>query len=382
MTQFTKGDQPISAGHILVVDDWKHNRQLLEDLLGTKAYEVSTAENGKDALEKCAAVSFDTILLDVMMPGMNGLDVCRQLKSDSHTAHVPVIIVTALTDRKDSLEGIESGADDFISKPIDGAEVLLRVRNAVRNKRLYDELQKNYRQLQDLEELRDRLTHMIVHDLRTPLHIINSALELIKIGNTDSHADDCSEELDIACHECWNMIEMVTMLLDVSRLESNQMPLKMSKCDLGAIIEEVTNELQKTSVDCCLTCQVSPNKSAIVTCDQSVIRRIIVNLLMNAIKFSLRDGEVHVSLTRNEDTVEVMVKDNGEGIPAEFHEKIFTKFGQAEIRQEKRIYSSGLGLTFCKLAVEAHGGEIRVESEVDKGSCFRFTLPFSAKDRT
>ena len=163
----TNEQSPASSlrrGRILVADDEERSRRLLHHILEAKGYEVIFAENGQQALEKAFAEQPDVILLDVMMPIVDGYEACRRLKADPRSAPIPVIMVTALSDRQDRIKGVDAGADDFLLKPIDREELLLRIRNAAYRKRLYDELQDKYQELRAMAELRESLTHMINAD--------------------------------------------------------------------------------------------------------------------------------------------------------------------------------------------------------------------------
>ena len=159
--------EPIEAldqylpGHVLVVDDEPANRELLSDLLQARGHRVTQATDGTDALQKAATSLPDVVLLDIMMPGMDGFEVCRQLKADPRTAPIPVLIVTAMAERSDRIKGVAAGADDFLTKPIDREELVLRVRNALYRKHLYDELANKYAELKAMAELRNSLTNMI-----------------------------------------------------------------------------------------------------------------------------------------------------------------------------------------------------------------------------
>ena len=142
--------------------------------------DVAEAVSGKQALEQVSELPPDVILLGVVMPEMNGYEVCRRIKENPATAPIPVLIVTALSDRDEKLQGIDAGASDFLTKPIDTRDVILRVRNAIDTKHLFDQLQDSYEGLKELETLRDDLTHMIIHDMRSPLTGISGYLQLVK----------------------------------------------------------------------------------------------------------------------------------------------------------------------------------------------------------
>jgi len=366
------------SGHILVVDDEKKNRIFLKDVLEAKGYHVSEAEDGKQALHRAMNDPPDVILLDVMMPGMDGFEVCRRLKKDPKTASIPILMVTALSERSDRIKGIEAGANDFLSKPLDYHEAVLRVHNAVYSKHLFDQLQEDFERLKELESLRDNLTHMIIHDLRQPITVISGYFQLLQLHAGDSTTDstterkrDVFEQISRAVNV---LMEMIESLLDVTRLEAGKMPLNLSHCDLNELVEEVVETLgplkDKHNVHI-----KSSDDPVSAFCDKDLIRRVIANLVGNAMKYTPKGGEVRITVESDKLQSRIAVSDTGAGIPKEYHDKIFDKFGQVKSRQAGTKYSTGLGLTFCKLAVEAHGGEIGVESESGKGSTFWFLLP-------
>lgn len=168
------------SGSVLVADDEDFNRQLLRDPLQAQGYTVLEAECGNDALHIAQGKRIDVILLDVMMPNMDGFQVCRRLKEDPGTASIPIIMVTALSERKERIRCIECGANDFLTKPIDLTDVLLRVRNAVQSSHLYHELQKSFERRQELEAIRDKLFQMLFRELRFPVQSVHERLERLR----------------------------------------------------------------------------------------------------------------------------------------------------------------------------------------------------------
>ncbi len=363
---------PAHAGRVLVVDDMPANCELIRDLLEPRGFVVEEVASGPQALERIAIAPPDVVLLDVSMPGMDGLEVCRRLKGNPKTAALPVIMVTGNVDRNDRLAGIGAGANDYLPKPIDAQDIILRVRNAVFAKRLHDQLQESYQRLLELERLRDSLTHMVVHDLRSPLSAVVMSMELLKLtaaGQLQAREMEC---LNDCLSSAATMSEMVTTLLDVSRLEAGEMPLQRAATPLVPVIRAAMEPLRSLAAGHAVAL-AGPDTTATAMCDGEIVRRVLGNLLGNALKFTPERGEVHVSLLNGGPDVRVSVRDTGPGIAPEYHTKIFEKFGQVQDRKAK--LGTGLGLAFCKLAVEAHGGRIGVESEIGKGSTFWFTLP-------
>lgn len=366
----------ISIGRILVADDLAPNRTMLADTLKAFGYEVLTAKDGAEALQLCAETEFDTVLLDIMMPHFTGYEVCAHLRANAPTQHVPVILVTALTGRADRLQGVEAGANDFLIKPVDIQDVILRVRNAVRMKRLHDQVHRNYQQLLDSEQLRENLTHMIVHDMRNLLLGVSGNLQLLKLMAGPSLTAELLKPLDQARTASKTLQAMITSLIDISRLEGGQLPLEPGAHNLLSLAEDAIADLGARTADTAIELRIPPDSR--VRCDQSLTRRILQNFVANAVDFvPAQNGRIRLECAEREDgSMWISVSDNGPGIPEEMRTQIFEKFaiGPAGKTAANRP-SAGLGLAFCKLAVEAHGGQIGVESRENGGSRFWFTLP-------
>lgn len=359
---------------VLIVDDEVKNRDLLRALMESQDHHVIEAEDGEIALKLIREQSVDVVLLDVMMPKMNGFEVCERIKEEPATAAIPVLMVTAITDRESRLEGIKAGATDFLSKPIDTRDVGLRVRNALHSKGLYDQIQENYRKLLELEQLRDDLTHMVVHDMRSPLTAVSVSLQLVQMTASDQLTEKEQQNLAYALEGTNKLAEMINSLLDVSRLEAGEMPVNMENHDIRPIIDTSLKALSTLTKEITLI-NNAPAEPVMVSCDGDLFSRVIGNLLSNAVKYTPKGGEIIIKIESKSDNIKVSVTDSGPGIPPDYHTRIFQKFGQVEGRVEGKKYSTGLGLAFCKLAVEAHGGSISVESEEGCGSTFTFTLP-------
>jgi two-component system sensor histidine kinase/response regulator len=362
-----------APGRILVVDDTEANRDLLKEVLELDGNQVLLAADGAEALRSVADRIPDLVLLDVNMPGIDGLEVCRRLRADARTASLPVILVTALADRGHRLEGIAAGANDYLTKPIDRPDLLLRVRNALQLRRLHTELAEQYGRLRELEEMRDGLVHMLVHDLRNPLTGILSYLQLMQPRIRELGDAELSADLEAMGMSVNRLAGMVGDVLDVSRLEAGAMPLQLVQMDLRALAAETVALLGRS--EHATVVQHLGDVPVVTDVDAELIRRVIANLVGNALKFSPRGGEVRLSVARASTEAEIRVSDMGDGIPPEYHQRIFEKFGQVKGAGAPAARSSGLGLAFCKLAVEAHGGTIGVESRVGQGSTFVVRLP-------
>ncbi len=363
------------SGRIMVVEDDLMQRLLLAGVLEAQGYEVVHAENGKEALGFLDDYVTDLIISDIMMPEMDGFELCRRVKQHPVTASIPFILVTALDTREDILKGIDAGADEFLTKPIEPRELALRVRNAIRSRKLYEEVEKNLLELQDLEAMRDNLVHMVVHDMRSVLVGILSTSDFLHVRLEDRLNDDEERLFANILTGSTTLVEMVSTVLDVSRMEDGKMPLDMAVTDLKSVLMRAF-DLMGVAGGSGRVHYSLPEEPVFVNCDAGMLCRVVTNFISNALKYtrSMDDGFVRIVMTVDNGTARVTVSDNGQGIPPSDTGLIFEKFAQSSLRQQKKRYSSGLGLYFCKMAVESHGGRIGVNSEAEVGASFFFTL--------
>jgi signal transduction histidine kinase len=233
------------------------------------------------------------------------------------------------------------------------------------------------RRLRSTLAQRDDLTHMIVHDLRSPLTIVTGYIDALKRVAAAKFTPTEAKYIAQAQRGADNMRDMITTLLDVGRLESGQMPLRMEPQDIGQIAREAAHRFSPVLGNRTLHCEVPPDP-VLVSCDADVIRRVLENLINNALKFTKSDGTIYVDVEPEEAGVQLSVRDDGPGIQPDQHARIFEKFGQTASGAQQR-HSTGLGLAFCQLAVEAHRGKIGVQSELGNGSRFWFTLPVAER---
>jgi signal transduction histidine kinase len=360
---------------ILIVDDTPENIDILREAL-KREYVIKAATSGSKALEIARSVPVDLILLDVMMPEMDGYELCKALKADEATHGIPVIFVTSMQEVADEMKGFAVGGVDYITKPISAPVVQARVAAHLQLQRQKHLLQESYDQLRKLEELRDNLVHMIVHDMRTPLTAVLGFLHLIEMMGGESLPCNLREHLKKAGASVENLVEMVSSVLDVSKMEAGEMKLTMADCDLMSMARDALAKVE--SLKRCRELMLNgPEEPVIVVADAAIILRVLQNLLGNALKFTSEGALIHVNICNQEGTVHVSVQDTGPGISREDQAKVFDKFWNLEARKHGHIYSTGLGLTFCKMAVEAHGGRIGVDSEVGRGSTFWFELAAS-----
>jgi two-component system, sensor histidine kinase and response regulator len=365
---------------LLVVDDNPMNVEPLCDLLEALDYRVATALDGPTALQRVEEEPPDLILLDIMMPGMNGFEVCRRLKQNPSMARVPVVFITALSDTEDKVKAIEAGGDDFLTKPFNRPILLARIRSLLRLKQANDQLEESFRKLQALERMKDDLMKMIVHDLKSPLSAMLATAEVIADGDVGPLNDQQLELLQVAQRHGGEMLQLIDDLLELTRLEETQLVPNRERLRIDRLFDDVTEEWRLRLERHGASLRTAGNGEISVHADPHLLRRILANLVGNAARHGGTGVEIEVSagLAPQGEGVLFSVADNGIGIPADYHELIFRKFGSVQRSDISGAATSGIGLTFCKLAVEAHGGRIWVESAEGRGSVFRFVIPDGA----
>lgn len=361
---------------ILAVDDNAANLGVISDHLKQCGYRVLVARDGESAIERAAYGKPDLILLDVLMPGMDGYETCQQLKAQASLAEIPVIFMTALSDTSDKLRAFQCGGVDYITKPFQREEMLARVKTHLIITKQRLDLKKSYEKLETTQQMKDDLAHMIVHDLRTPIWGLKGYCELL--GESEPEMSDNGRSLiDQMIAVTSSLLEMVSSILDVNKMEAGAMNLCVSRFDLEETIRSVFGKLAALKGECRL--ELLPTNGStpvLMTADQGLVERTVENLVGNAVKFTPeKGGEIRVGIEALPYLVRVSISDNGYGIPKEYRERIFEKFGQAESRRTLRKYSTGLGLPFCRLVVESHGGRIWLGEKEERGSVFHFELP-------
>ncbi|MEC4894265.1 MAG: HAMP domain-containing sensor histidine kinase [Oscillatoria sp. PMC 1051.18] len=354
---------------ILVVDDSPDNLFLVQSILEEEGYKIDLAEEGRSALAKIEESPPDLVLLDVMMPEMDGLEVTKRIRENPHLPFIPILLITAF-DQPSVVKGLDSGADDFIRKPVEVDELLARVRSLLRLKQTVDERDEIARQREDFVS---RLTH----DLRTPLVAADRMLMLFEQGALGELSEPMLEAIKTMTRSNRNLLQMVNTLLEVYRYEAGRKTLSFSPVELPSVVQEVIEELNPLAKEKGLSIKedlsetaVDKSPSRIVSGDRLELRRVFTNLIGNAIKFT-DSGSVDVRLYSNHKEVVVEVQDSGPGISSEDLSTLFERFRQGKHKRS----GSGLGLHLSRWIVESHQGTIEVHSELGKGSLFIVRFP-------
>lgn len=371
------------ATTIMVVDDTPANLRLLDSMLRERGYRVVAFPRGDLALAAARRNPPDLILLDINMPGMTGFEVCERLKEDEGLKEIPVLFISAMTETTDKVRGFAVGGVDYVIKPFAFEEVLARVETHLALQRARKEivsknreLDESYRKLKELETLREALTRMVVHDLRSPLMGILGYLELLEEEAEGCLTDEARDLLEHARAAATELTTRISTILDVYRLEEKAMPLNMAETDARTLVEGALKALGPQLRDSEVSIQ-TPALPLSVTCDRDLVERVLGNFVVNALKFAPPGAPLVISVDPRPEGVFFGVRDQGPGVPVEYRESIFNKFEQVDAWRQGQRRGTGLGLAFCKLAIEAHDGRIGVECPEEGGSLFWFTLPSS-----
>jgi two-component system sensor histidine kinase/response regulator len=367
-----------SLGRVLVVDDEPTNVELLRRRLVAIGCEVLTASSASEAMDTAFREPCDLILLDVMMPGMDGWQCCRALKSDSRTANVPVIFVTARDRPEDVARGFEVGGIDYVPKPFDPTEFVARVRSAIVTKRLQDDMRAKNDELERLERSRQELVGMLGHDIRNLASSVVAFLHLVGEGQLTAGQPEFTQLLRLSQANVGELLRMVNSLLDVYRIEEGGLKAAPREVSLAELCRRSVAQMtpEATAREVALTLDVSDDIRVYV--DDALIIRVFTNLISNGVKHSPSGGTVQIEAMRpsgENDDVIVRVSDCGPGVAREDAPHVFDRFYQGSGRGRG---GHGLGLAFCKLAVELHGGWIRVANGGSAGAVIELTLPVAS----
>nr|ALV86306.1 hypothetical protein [uncultured bacterium 4] len=371
-------------GTVLIVDDMPANLGVVTAHLEEHGYCALVAQGGEEGIERAAFVQPDLILLDVLMPGMDGMETCRRLKANERTRDIPVIFMTALVDTAAKLAGFNAGAVDYVTKPLDGPEVLARIGTHLTLHRLRRELERENAQLQreitaheqTQQALRrsnvelEQLAYVASHDMQEPLRTVASYLELLAKryqGQLDAEADGY---IGFAVEGVKRMQTLIDDLLAYSRIGTKTRPFEPTDCNdiAAAALAQLRVAIEESGTE------VRVGALPTVPADPTQLLQLFQNLLANAIKFrGNAPSRIELAAEPGDEGWCFSVRDNGIGIAPEDFSRIFVLFQRLNGRAE--YPGSGVGLAICKRIVERHGGRIWVESAPGEGAAFFFTLP-------
>ncbi len=360
---------------ILIVDDTPANIDVLDLFLEKEGYKISIAQSGESALDLADRISPDLILLDVMMPGIDGFETCRRLKSNDKTSDIPIIFITARNESADIIKGFSMGGVDYITKPFSQEEVCARVHLHLKLKTLMAALETKNQKLADLNDLKNKFLGMASHDLRNPISTIQGFSKIL-LDHGETLAEDAKKEFLQSIHKVSNdMLTLLDDLLNISTIESGKLELQVKRGSFGQLVKERVRMYQVMAERKNLATHLDIEEMAEFSFDPNRISQVIDNLLSNAIKFSPPGKEIYIWLGQRNGQAKFSVRDQGPGISPEDQDKLFKHFQKLKARPTADEPSHGLGLAIAKKMVEAHKGKITVESQPGSGATFSFFIP-------
>lgn len=379
---------PDTQANILIVDDNAVNRTILRDLISIIGHKPLEAVDGETALSRIFQKPHpDMILLDIMMPGIDGYDVLDKVKADSFLRLLPVIMITAVDDIESQIRCIQKGADDYIIKPFNSVLLRARIDALLEKKRLYEQeqqfnlwLAESYQKLQKAENARDSLLHMILHDLNNPICVIKSQAQAIHLLTSNGEDGDLStlpkyaELIDTAADQ---MQELTGQILDISGLESHTLKVTLEPLPVLSFMSNALGIYQHEIEQGGGFLSIEGNQTVKVLADRKLLTRILQNIVVNSVKYAGGQAGLDIRITaeRKDSNILISVSDNGPGISEKFQKEVFSKFFRVNGSKNNPVKGLGLGLTFCKLAADAMGGGIEVSSAANGGTKVDLTFP-------
>jgi signal transduction histidine kinase len=399
---------PARAARILVVDDVEANLLVLSKMVRVLGHVAVTAPDAITAIAAAKKERPDLILMDVMMPGVDGIEATRRLKADPDTRLVPVVVVTALTESAARRRAIEAGADDFISKPVDGLELGFRVKALLAVKRTYDELEEARAKAAEADRLKTEFLSSVSHELRTPLTAISSAARIL-VKHGAERPEALAKFAPIIVEQSARLSRLLDEVLDLAKLEAGGTPFGRAPVDVAALASSVAATFDAIASEKGISLRVElrplPEGTGWVSGDRDRLTQVLVNLLSNAVKFTPPGGAIRIAVARVSPeealrwgvtplggaeteagavgegaggapgAVLVAVEDTGPGIAPENQQLVFEKFRQVADAATGKPAGTGLGLTISREIVERFGGRIGVRSAPGQGSRFTVALP-------
>lgn len=362
--------------YILIVDDIGANLKLLSQILKDEGYSVRPVTSGEMALKVAEMETPGLILLDIMMPGMSGYKVCRQLKENPVLKDVPVIFVSALNDSYDIVKALNLGGVDYITKPFKTEEVIARVNTHFKLHQQSIELQKQKKELKELNETKDKFFSIVAHDLRGPFNGFLGFTQLL--AEQYSGLDQSKiQKMAVAMRDsAASLFRLLENLLEWSRMQKGLIGFNPDSTNLVSVVSGIMRPVMDSANKKEIAISVEIPSGMVVFADEYMLASIIRNLASNAVKFTRKGGNIAISAATEPDNfVEITVADNGIGMNSTMVDGLFRLDVKTNREGTDGEPSSGLGLILCKDFIEKHGGKIWVESEKGKGSTFRFTLP-------
>jgi signal transduction histidine kinase len=368
--------------NILVVDDVPANLKLLDDILKSEGYKTRPVLSGELALRAAEKEKPDLVLLDIMMPDIDGFEVCRRLKENPDLKDIPVIFISAIGETANVVTAFNYGGVDYINKPFQAEEVIARVKPHLKLRfqsqellELNERLKQQTKELEELNATKDKFFTIIAHDLKSPFNSIMGFSEMLVEQVRDKTYDGIEQYANIILDSSQRALDLLMNLMDWARSQTGKMEFIPEYFELVNFIKDITSLFEDIAGQKSIIIKKDLPLNAPVFADHAMISTVIRNLISNAIKFTKPGGEITISAIEKPDQLIIMVKDSGIGISNDRIEKLFRLDETYSTPGTKDEKGTGLGLILCKEFIEKHGGKIWVESTPGEGSIFIFTIP-------
>jgi len=360
---------------VLIVDDNSNNLKIIAITLRELNYRLVIATNGQSAIEMVDKTRPDLVLLDIMMPGMDGYETCEIIKSKKENENLPIIFLTALNEKANIIKGFEVGGVDYITKPFNKEELISRVETHLELKFTQDALKKNTKYLSDLNSLKDKMFSVIGHDLRSPLGSVKMTLEFLSETISEASREELQTTVDFLLKTTNEAFSLLDNLLGWGRSQSGNISINKEKIDLADLVNSVYLLHKKNIIAKNIEFVNNVLKGTTICADLNTLTSVLRNLLSNAIKFTPNYGSIIMSSVKLENSIRVEIKDTGVGIPVENIPKLFDSSQHLTTYGTNSESGSGLGLNLCYDFMKLNNGDISVESETGKGTSFYIELP-------
>jgi signal transduction histidine kinase len=367
---------------ILIVDDNPTNLGVLLEYLEESGLEISVARSGEGALQQLAHFHPDLILLDIVMPEMDGFEICRQLKANKVTREIPVIFMSALSETVDKVKGFEVGGVDYVTKPFQQEEVLARIQAhlTIRRQQQHIQAQKalleeKNEQLSELDAMKDKFFSIISYNLRSPFLNLLGLTEFIIKNIEYCSQGEIKEVTEKLRKSIENLYELLKNLLTWSTIQRGSIAHHPKQTHVQEIVARNITLLRPDAEQKLILLRNLITEKTTVYADADMLHTILRNLILNALKFTQNRGKVEISATEEKRFVEIAVADTGIGIPEEDLPNLFRIDTRYQKKGTAGEEGTGLGLILCKELVEKNGGKIWIESKIGSGTICRFTLP-------
>jgi len=361
---------------ILIVDDDRMNVRILASILQNEGFAISEAGSGERALELYEEITPDIVLMDVVLPGIDGFAACRELRTRHGDNTAPIVFITAKQESDDIVEGLAAGGVDYLPKPFRRKEALARIRTHLQNKILNEQQKALVEQLKAANQAKNKLLGMAAHDLRNPLASIRGLAEFLRDGTVGPLTADQLDLANTIFETSQSMLTLLNELLDVATIEAGELKLHREPQNLTELVEKAVylNNINAARKNTKIVFS-APEEAPIVRIDQSKIKQVMDNLLSNAVKYSPPGSIVNVRISGYHPAFNVSVQDQGPGIPENERHQLFKDFMTLSSKPTGGEKATGLGLAICRKIIEAHRGAITA-TNLSQGGCeFSIMLP-------